>query len=478
MDTKRIFINTIGCQMNVYDSRQIISGLIPFGYSETSSIENADLIILNTCSVREKAQEKAFSFLGRLAALKKKNPNLIIGVGGCVAQQEGKKIFKRVPFINIVFGTRAISRLPQIILQIEKTGGRIVDVEMTNHFEESGSLQGIKNGVSNFVTIMRGCDNYCTYCVVPYVRGRETSRSPESIINDIKQLIASGTREITLLGQNVNSFGKKEKLCSFPELLSMVNDLEGLFRIRFTTSHPKDLSDQLIDAFRNLDKLCNHIHLPIQSGSSKILKKMNRQYNLEQYLEKISRLRKINSGIAVTSDMIVGFPGETGDDFKQTLNLIKSVEFDGLFAFMYSDRPYAKSTDFPEKVPEQERKERLQELLKLQEDITLKKNQAMVGRIESILVEGESKKQDKVTDNEAHSKTQWTGRTSTNKIVNFTTNICHNKDTIVFDNDCTKKISIGELVNIRIEKAFPHSLSGKPDKPKSLENKGEKIYAA
>lgn len=445
--------------MNVYDSEQIEKLLAPSGYKINSSFEAADLVIVNTCAIREKAEQKVFSFLGRLADLKRKRPNLIIGVGGCVAQQEGKKIPERMPHVDLVFGTHAINRLPYLIEKIEAERCKLVDIEMSEVIEEFESVIELSwdrsdPKVTSFVTIMRGCDNFCTYCVVPYVRGRETSRFPESIVNEVKCLVKSGVQEVTLLGQNVNSYGKKEKLNSFPQLLARVNEIDGLFRIRFTTSHPKDLSDDLVSAFKNMDKLCNHIHLPVQSGSNKILKKMNRKYSRELYLEKIDKLRNNCPDIAVTSDIIVGFPGETKADFEETLDLIKEVEFDGIFAFKYSDRPNAPAARFTNKIAEQEKKDRLQTLLNLQECFTTKKNRALIGTNELVLVEGLSKK--KVDKDDAQSKcryVQWTGRTETNKVVNFI------QDEGVIPGD---RISKGKIVNVKIEKAYSHSLSGKP----------------
>ena len=473
---KYLYINTIGCQMNVYDSEQIAMQLVRLGYEQTSSLGNADLVILNTCSIRAKAEQKAFSFLGRLAKLKRKKPSLIVGVGGCVAQQEGKKILERVPHLDLVFGTRAVNRLPALIKKIETNRCRIVDVEMTAGINPSDSLPVSQDEgpVSRFITIMRGCDNYCSYCVVPYVRGRETSRQPERIINEIRGYVESGVKEVTLLGQNVNSYGKKENLCSFAELLKSVNQISGLLRIRFTTSHPKDLDGDLIGAFSNLEKLCNHIHLPVQAGSNTILKRMNRKYDREQYLDKIDQLRDTCPQIAITSDIIVGFPGETDADFEQTLELIEAVNFDGLFAFMYSDRPNAPSTKYPEKVPEPLKNERLQAVLALQENLTKMKNQALIGSVQSILVEGQSKMQKPVEHGAAQKNSQWTGRTTTNKIVNF----------MKPDNPANQfEIHAGKLISVRIEKAFSHSLWGEPVQDGSSyadagELKGENIYAA
>jgi tRNA-2-methylthio-N6-dimethylallyladenosine synthase len=450
---KNLYIHTIGCQMNVYDSERIARDMKAAGYDLTQSVNAADLIVLNTCAIREKAEQKVFSFLGRLADLKKKKPELIIAVGGCVAQQEGRKIISRIPYVDVVFGTSAIGRLPNLIRQAKSKRRRIVDVELAEKIEEAENTAEYPDAVTGFVTIMQGCDNYCSYCVVPYVRGREMSRTPENIIAEIRSLVSNGLREVTLLGQNVNSYGKKEKLCSFPDLLARINEIEGLWRIRFTTSHPKDLSDELIHAFRDIDKLCGHIHLPVQSGSDRILKQMNRKYSGEQYLEKVVGLRKTNPDIAITSDIIVGFPGETESDFNDTLNLIRRVAYDGLFAFKYSDRPNAPAACFPDKVPEEKKKERLQTVLDVQAVFTLDKNEAMVGKTEEILVEGPSRKQPDGNENtESDSKFQWSGRTSANKIVNFSA-----EGQIFCDRNFT-----GRMIRVRIDKAFPHSLRGTP----------------
>lgn len=464
-------MNTIGCQMNVYDSEQIAKGLKRLHYEVTASLEKADLIIVNTCAIREKAEQKVFSFLGRLAGLKRKRPDLVIGVGGCVAQQEGAKILERLPHLDLVFGTHAINRLPAAVQTIVSKKCRIVDIQMADGIKEPDF---VANGceakhVTRFVTIMQGCDNYCTYCVVPYVRGRESSRRPENIVREIRRLVESGVREVTLLGQNVNSYGKKENLCTFVELLRRINDIDALLRIRFTTSHPKDLSQELILAFNELDKLCRHIHLPIQSGSNRILKMMNRKYTREIYLEKIDKLRNICPRIAITTDIIVGFPGETRTDFKETLELMKTVEFDALFAFQYSDRPNAAAVRLSGKISEEEKKERLQQVLDLQDYFTTRKNKALIGSIQTVLVEGLSKKQNRVNHSDKSQRLQWTGRTSTNKIVNF----FKNDDEHVSDEDM-----MGRLVNVNILKTFSHSLWGKTDskEPTDVGLRGEKSY--
>jgi tRNA-2-methylthio-N6-dimethylallyladenosine synthase len=452
MYPKTVYIHTIGCQMNVYDSERIAGGLTPLGYRQVSEPESADLVILNTCAIREKAEQKVFSFLGRMAGLKRKNPELIIGIGGCVAQQEGRKILDRAPYLDLVFGTHAVSRLPVLIQQVETTGGRLVDVELSDTIQETPiyAVSPNANQISRFVTIMQGCDNYCTYCVVPYVRGREMSRSPERILSEIQALADIGIREVTLLGQNVNSYGKKEGLCDFSELLTRVNGIEGIVRIRFTTSHPKDLSDDLIATFNQLDKLCKHIHLPVQSGSTRILSRMNRKYTRDMYLEKIARLRDACPDIAITSDIIVGFPGETSEDFEDTLSLIRQVAYSGLFAFMYSDRPNAPATHFSEKISEAEKAERLQQVLGLQETITIEKNQSLVNSVQVVLVEGVSRRMN-IHESSNEDSPQWYGRTPGHKIVHFPE-----------QERLSASGNIGRLKTIRIEKAFSHSLWGMP----------------
>jgi tRNA-2-methylthio-N6-dimethylallyladenosine synthase len=471
MKEKLVYIHTIGCQMNVYDSERMAQVLAQEGYRGTASIRSADLVIANTCAIREKAEQKVFSFLGRLAGIKRKNPGVIIGVGGCVAQQEGRRMLKRVPHLDLVFGTHAIGRLPRLVRRIESEGCRLVDVGAAIDIEDpAGRLtdQPAAGGVSRFVTIMQGCDNYCTYCVVPYVRGREFSRRPEAIVTEIRQLVASGVREVTLLGQNVNSYGCKEGLMGFAELLSEVNRIPGLARIRFTTSHPKDLSTDLIQAFADLEKLCNHIHLPVQSGSDLVLKRMNRRYTRRHYLERVARLRAQRPDMAITSDIIVGFPGESLDDFEQTLELIRRVRYDGLFAFKYSDRPNAPAAHFGDKLSEAEKQERLEQVLTLQEGVTLEKNRSLVGTVQEVLVEGTSRRMSGVVPSQTDGRqvdlgdmaprVQWTGRTSTNKIVRFA-------DPPPAGGPFTNGVNAGMLIEVRIDSAFAHSLRGQAIAP-------------
>jgi tRNA-2-methylthio-N6-dimethylallyladenosine synthase len=458
--------------MNVYDSEQIAMLLATVGYEQTAALDDADLIIVNTCTVRAKAEQKAFSFLGRLAKLKRHKKRLIIGVGGCVAQQEGQRILERLPAIDLVFGTQAIERLPHLIQQIEGRHCRIVDIDMVETPDISDSLVGHQepSQVSKFVTIMRGCDNYCAYCVVPFVRGRETSRQPESIMREIKALVDNGVKEVTLLGQNVNSYGKNQNLCSFAELLSMISEVEGLLRIRFTTSHPKDLGTDLISGFKDINKLCSHIHLPVQSGSNRILKRMNRNYTREQYLDKVAELRDTCPQIAITSDIIVGFPGENKTDFDQTLQLVEMVEFDGLFAFQYSDRPPAPAVKLPDKISTSIISNRLQVILAFQDQLTRNKNQQLVGSTQWVMTDGLSKKEASVSPAGSDPSLQWTGRTSTNKIVNF-----------YVDESTSNSLNLtGKMVGIHIDKGYSHSLSGRAVnlEPSLRGLKGVENYAA
>ncbi len=461
--------------MNVYDSERIAGVMASLDFRLTSDIKKADLVIVNTCAIREKAEQKVYSFLGRLNQMKARRPDLKIGVGGCVAQQQGERIFERAPFVDVVFGTHAVARLPDLVTRSAKGEIRVVDVGTAAGGEAIEMPRSVdaEGGVCRFVTIMQGCDNYCNYCVVPYVRGREVSRRPETIISEIDLLVQSGVREVTLLGQNVNSYGRKEGLCSFPELLERVHGIDGLERIRFTTSHPKDLSPELCRSFRDLPKLCRHIHLPVQSGSNRILEAMNRRYTREQYLEKVSELRRYCPEIAITSDFIVGFPGESPEDFNRTLDLIQAVAYDGLFAFKYSDRPEAPAKDFDGKVDEKEKNHRLQTLLDVQDRVTLRKNRALIGTEQIVLIEGRGKKQrqgsrDSSESMETH---QWTGRTTTNKIVN-----CDQDDLP----DTMRENITGRLVRMQIEKAYAHSLWGIPlaTGRNTAAVKGDKSYAA
>ncbi len=442
------YIYTIGCQMNVYDSEKLAAILNSYGFEKTDDMEKADIVVCNTCSIRHKAEEKAFSFLGRLAKIKKKKPHLISVMAGCVAQQEGEKAFDRVPHLDIVLGTRAFARFGQHIDAIKAGKQKLVDIEDSPMIYEALPDTDCfgENQISKFVTIMQGCENFCTYCVVPYVRGRERSRDPENIVEEITLLANAGVKEVTLLGQNVNSYGQKEDQIGFAKLLEKVNQIEGIKRIRFATSHPKDLSMDLIYAIRDLEKVCSHLHLPVQSGSNHVLKKMNRGYTRELYLERIFNLKKQVPDIALSTDIIVGFPSETREDFEDTMSLLREVEFDSIFAFAYSDRSSAPAAKFPDQLDEKVKKERLNELLELQEHYTQKNNLKLIGQKVDVLVEGRSEK--KRDGFEAYGKDleQVFGRTENNKIVHFP----------------SEHVNIGDIIQIKIENAYPHSLWGHP----------------
>ncbi len=443
------FIYTIGCQMNVYDSEKLASILSSCGFEKTEDMDKADVVVCNTCSIRHKAEEKAYSFLGRFSRIKKQKPHLITVMAGCVAQQEGEKAFERAPHLDIVLGTRAFSRFSGHIDAIQSGRSRIVDIEDSPMIYESlpDSAGFEENKVSRFVTIMQGCENFCTYCVVPYVRGKERSRKPENIIEEITLLAGSGVKEVTLLGQNVNSYGKKEGEISFPALLKKINDIDGIQRIRFATSHPKDLSMDLMHAIRDLEKVCNHLHLPVQSGSDAILKKMNRGYTRQQCLEKIFELKSQCPGISLSTDIIVGFPSETPEDFNHTMELIREVEFDSIFAFAYSNRSSAPAAKFSHQIDEKEKRYRLNLLLQLQETYTEKKNMGQIGKILEILVEGKSSKKHDGFEQFGKNMEQMTGRSVSNKIVHFPSSF----------------VKTGDMVRIRIENAYPHSLWGHPE---------------
>ena len=433
---KNVYIRTFGCQMNEHDSENILRILEDHAYTSTDDINEADLILLNTCSIREKPEHKVYSALGRLKRLKDKNPKLIIGVGGCVAQQEGGKLLERASYLDIVFGTHNIYKLPELIEEVKKRNTRVCETTLydTDTVFKTCSPPS-KEKVKSFVTIMQGCDNYCSYCIVPYVRGKEMSRKSEDIRKEVKGLSEMGVKEVTLLGQNVNSYGKGlENEMSFHRLLHSINTIKGIERIRFTTSHPKDLSDELICSFGELENLCEHIHLPVQSGSNSILRAMNRGYTVEDYIEKVEKLKRACPDISITSDIIVGFPGETEKDFEKTLELMRIIEFDGVFSFKYSDRTETKASSLDGKVDESIKSKRLHILQAYQKLFTLAKNRELEGKVQEVLVEGTSK-----TNPE-----RLTGRTRSNRVVNFEG-----------DPGIT-----GCIVPIRIMKAYLNSLEG------------------
>ncbi|MGB9628900.1 MAG: tRNA (N6-isopentenyl adenosine(37)-C2)-methylthiotransferase MiaB, partial [Thermodesulfobacteriota bacterium] len=358
---KKVYIETYGCQMNEHDSEQMLRLLERCHYLKTENPEAADLILINTCSVREKPEHKVYSALGRYRKMKEKR-GAILGVAGCVAQQEGKRLLERIPYLDMVLGTQAIPQLPNLLEKIESSKERVCETG----FDEGGAYlnpilpEKEDLQIKSYVTIMQGCNHFCSFCIVPYVRGRERSRPSQEIIDEVKHLVKMGIKEVCLLGQNVNSYGKGiSGEIRFPELLDRINQIEGLERIRFTTSHPEDLSDELVRLFSTLEKLCEHIHLPFQSGSDRILRRMNRKYTHSSYLKKVRHLREVCPSIAITADVMVGFPGEEEEDFQQTLSLIREVQFDELFSFKYSPRRGTRAAQFEDQVKEEVKKERL-----------------------------------------------------------------------------------------------------------------------
>jgi len=431
---RRLHIVTFGCQMNEYDSQRMAQMLMGH-YCLTPFPEEADLIIVNTCSIREKAEHKLYSLLGRLKRLKKRNPALKIGVAGCVAQQLGEMLFVKAPYVDFVMGPQGLYDIVNIVKRLDEGRERLVRVDLDNDFEIPHIEAPLprKGEVRAFVTIMQGCDNFCTYCIVPFVRGREISRPSEDILQEIGSLVDQGVRDIILLGQNVNSYGKKSpKGVDFPGLLKEIDRAFPEIRLRFTTSHPKDLSDELIECFGGLKTLCEHLHLPVQSGSDQILKRMNRRYSRAQYLQKVEKLRKVCPDITITTDLIVGFPGETEEDFRQTMSLLEEVRFDQAFAFKYSERPGTAAAKFQEKVPEDVKSRRLTELLKIQNQIGLEQYRRFENRVCEVLVES--------------SKDSWiTARTRGNHVVNME----------------GAGGLVGQLINVYIERACHHSLIGR-----------------
>ncbi|HJV65856.1 MAG TPA: tRNA (N6-isopentenyl adenosine(37)-C2)-methylthiotransferase MiaB [Geomonas sp.] len=387
---KKLYLETFGCQMNVSDSEKIVGLMKGIGYGETSDPAHADLILLNTCSIRAKAEQRVYGHLGKFKSIKSKKPRLIIGVGGCVAQQEGKRLLEKVPFVNLVFGTHNLHLLQEMVTAAEN-GKRSIETDFLDDEKRFDLFPAAeKDGsVTRFVTVMQGCDNFCAYCIVPHVRGREISRSAAKVVDEIAALAASGVSEVTLLGQNVNSYGLKSPgEPDFADLLKMVADIDGIERLRFTTSHPKDISERLIACFAEIPKLAPHIHLPAQSGSDAVLKRMNRGYTRAEYLGKVAALKAACPGIQITGDMIVGFPGEDEAAFEETMTLMEEVGYADLFSFIYSARPGTKAADFPDDASRAVKQRRLERLQAAQKRTTLAQNQALVGSVQRVLVEG------------------------------------------------------------------------------------------
>ena len=423
--------------MNEYDSEKIVDLMREHeGYEQTNVPDDADLILFNTCSVREKAQEKVFSDLGRVRRLKEKNPNLLIGVGGCVASQEGQAIVSRAPFVDLVFGPQTLHRLPKLLDQKKTSGQSQVDISFPEIEKFDTLPTKLTSSSTAFVSIMEGCSKYCSFCVVPYTRGEEISRPLDDVLIEVATLATQGVREITLLGQNVNAYVWEQdgETLDFSLLLEHVADVPGIERIRYTTSHPKEFSQALIDCYQSLPKLVDHVHLPVQSGSDKILEAMKRGYTSDHYREIIRELRTARHSVSIASDFIVGFPGETEKDFEETMRLVDDVDFDGSFSFMYSPRPGTPAAALPNHVPLEVKKIRLQQLQDKLNQNSIRYSKAMVGKTYPVLVEGASKKGDG----------QLTGRTSNNRVVNFEG---HNR-------------LAGHMVDIEITESLANSLKG------------------
>ncbi len=437
---KYLFVHTFGCQMNEYDSLRVQRILGAKGYLTTQDMYSADVIFINTCSVREKAEQKVHSLVGRLRKLKDQKPSLKIIVAGCVAQQLGNRLIEKFSHLDLVIGTRGIGSVGDMLDKIQANPEQqLVNLphrDDSTHSCEAPFPENFARQVTAPVTIMQGCDNFCTYCIVPHVRGREESRPSREVVAEIQAMEKYGVREVLLIGQNVNSYGKGlGEETSFVSLLRLIQKETNILRLRFTTSHPKDLTHELMEAFVQLPMLCSWLHLPFQSGSDRVLKMMNRKYTSMDYLDKIEQLLRICPDMALSSDVMVGFPGETEQDFLDTLSLIKAVQFDSLFSFRYSDRPFTKSRDFPHRIPKEIKAHRLAQLQALQAQITMTKNLAEIGKRREVLVEGESR----------NGQGRLTGRTEQNRAVNFT----------------GPPDSVGRLVMVEVEEAFSHSLRGR-----------------
>lgn len=436
---KQVYLETFGCQMNDDDSSRILGFLKEAGYGRTCEPMEADLIIINTCSVRDKAEQKVYSTLGRFRELKKERPGLMIAVSGCVAQQEGEALLKRAPYLDMVFGPHNIHRLKGLLNEASAGRRRVAATELSRHIgpDEYGRVRPGGAGFKASVSIMRGCDNFCSYCIVPYTRGREVSRRSADIVEEIKMLVDGGVAEVNLLGQNVNSYGTSGGGdVTFPALLRGIAGIEGIKRLRFITSHPKDISDELIMLFNEEPRLCRHMHLPVQSGSDAVLKRMKRGYTVDEYLSKVMRLKELYRDMAVTTDVIVGFPGETDEDFEATMELVKTVRFDNIFSFMYSPRPKTLASGYDGQIDAGMRSRRLRILQETQREITAAKNRELIGKRVEILIEGESKA----------GPEDLMGRTGCNRIVNFSRP--------------AGDLRPGGLMDVVITDAFANSLRG------------------
>jgi len=434
----KLHIKTFGCQMNEYDSKKMLDVLHEAqGFELTNDAEQADVLLLNTCSIREKAQEKVFSQLGRWRPLKEKNPQVMIGVGGCVASQEGDAIRQRAPFVDVVFGPQTLHRLPEMLEQARKEHTAVVDVSFPEIEKFDRLPEPRAEGPTAFVSVMEGCSKYCTFCVVPYTRGTEISRPFDDVIAEVAGLAAQGVREINLLGQNVNAYRGQmhdDEIADLALLIRYVAAIDGIERIRFTTSHPVEFSDSLIDAYRDVPQLVSFVHLPVQSGSDSILLQMKRGHSAWEYKQRIKKLREARPDITISSDFIVGFPGETDEDFEHTMKLITDIDFDHSFSFIYSRRPGTPAAELEDDVPHEVKQQRLARLQNQINNQAMRYSRQMVGTVQTVLVERTSKKDD----------TQLAGRTENNRVVNFS----------------GSEELIGEFVDVLITEALPNSLRG------------------
>ena len=431
---KKSLIYTLGCQQNESDSEKLSGMLKKMGYTPTENPEEADVILFNTCAVRENAEKKLFGRVGALKPLKEKNPELLLGVCGCMAQEAGmeEKFRRRYRFVDMVFGTHALYRFPEILKKALSERTQVRDVSDIDGEVTEGIPVDRASSVKSYVSVMYGCNNFCSYCIVPYVRGRERSRDYRDVINEVREIADSGCKEIMLLGQNVNSYNGG---VDFPELLYKVSEVPGIERIRFMSSHPKDISSELISVMAERENICNQLHLPVQSGSDRILKLMNRHYNTEHYLSIVDEVKSKIPDVTLTTDIIVGFPGETDEDFLKTVELLKTVRYDSIFSFIYSKRTGTPAEKMADVMTEEHKHENFSKMLEIQNEISLEKNKALIGSVQSVLVEGQSK-----TDHDKMS-----GRSEGGKLVHFSSDA----------------VRPGDIVKVKIESVNTWTLSGK-----------------
>ena len=436
--SKSYFIETYGCQMNVADSELISALLTREGFSETKDIHTADAIFVNTCAIREHAEDKVHSRLGYYHQIKRKNPKTIIGVLGCMAQNLKEDILESKPFVDIVLGPDSYRRLPEMIRERSNESSHLVDTKLSRFEVYDDMFPSRNKGINAWISIMRGCDKFCTFCIVPFTRGRERSRSVEGIVQEAAQAVSDGFIEVTLLGQNVNSYHHEGQ--KFHELLDAVAQIPGLKRIRYTSPHPEDMTQDVLNIMAKYDNICNYVHLPLQAGNDKVLNRMNRTYTKDQFLARVNQIRNTLPNVGISTDIIVGFPGENEAEFQETMDVMEVVKFDSAFTFKYSSRPGTKAAEFDDHVPEDEKQHRLERLIEMQQKHTLFRNKTIVGRVEMVLVEKESKR----------SKKQWAGRTDANKWVVFNKENAKIKDLIPVKIMDARGITLhGEIVQIQ-----------------------------